>query len=141
MQHHLSWRVRSSGSTTRPSQSCMRGEFTLSLYAQPSLPVFVGRIDVDALHLAVVGRQQGLHGREVVAVDEQVVVQARPVAQPLLAQRQQLVEGHGQMVVLDEDLPLEVQPWQSALLQRLQRIPPDLGGIVHTLFDDLGQIV
>ena len=31
MQHHLSWRVRSSRSTTRPSQSCMRGEFTLSL--------------------------------------------------------------------------------------------------------------
>ena len=39
----------------------------------PLVARVVGRVDVDALHLAVVGRQQGLQGGEVVAVDDQVV--------------------------------------------------------------------
>ena len=39
MQSHLSWRVRSSLSTTLPSHSCIMGLFTLSLYTHFSLPV------------------------------------------------------------------------------------------------------
>lgn len=53
----------------------------------------------------------GISGRPIVAVDDQVVVEAR-----LLAHRQQFVEGHGQVMVLDEDLPLELEPWQAILL-------------------------
>ena len=96
----------------------------------------VGRIDVDALHLAVIGRKQGLQRGQVVAVDDQVVAQARLLAQPLLAHRQQFVEGHGQVMVLDEDLPLEMEPWQGALLWRVQGIlsaPPARAGRIFTL--------
>ena len=42
----------------------------------------VGRIDVDAPDLAVVRRQQRLQRGQVVALDDQVVVQARLRAQP-----------------------------------------------------------
>ena len=42
---------------------------------------------------------------QVVAVDDQAVVEAC-----LLANWQQFVEGHGKVVVLDEDLPLEMEP-------------------------------
>ena len=45
--------------------------------------------------------QQGLPDSQVVAVDDQIVAQARLLAQPLLALRQQLVEWHGQMMVVD----------------------------------------
>ena len=41
----------------------------------------VGRVDVDALDLAVIGRQQRLQRGQVVALDDQVVVQARLPAQ------------------------------------------------------------
>ena len=58
-------------------------------------------------------------------MDDKVVVQPRLVAQPLLPHRQKLVEGHGQVVVLDEDLSLEVDPWQGALLWRVQGISSD----------------
>ena len=92
----------------------------------------VGWVDVDALHLAVVGRQQGLQRGQIISVDDQVVAQARLLAQPLLAHRQQFVEGHGQVVVLDKDLPLEMEPWQGALLwqcpgylERAARTVPD----------------
>ena len=86
------------------------------------IPCVVGRVDVDALHLAVVGRQKRLQGREVVALNDQVVAQARLVAQPLLALRQQLVERHGQMVILDEDLPLEAQSRHEGLLDAMSVI-------------------
>ncbi len=86
------------------------------------IPGVVGRVDVDALHLAVVRRQQRLQGCEVVTLNDQVVAQARLVAQPLLAVRQQLVERYGQMVILDEDLALEAQSWHGTFLRRCQRL-------------------
>ena len=53
------------------------------------------------------------------------------------------------MVVLDKYLTFEAQPWQNTLLNQSSlylnvttRAPlPGLGGIVPTLFDDLGQVV
>ena len=95
----------------------------------------VGRIDVDALYLSVIGRQQRLQRGQVIAVDDQVVVEARLLAQPVLARRQQLVEGYGQVMVLYEYLPLEVEPWQGALLWRVQSVssaPPASIGRMFT---------
>ena len=46
-------------------------------------------------------------------VDDQVVAQARLLAKPLLALRQEFVERHGEVMILDENLPLEVEPWQQ----------------------------
>lgn len=36
------------------------------------LRVLVRRVDVDALHLAAVVRQQGLQGQEIVSLDQQI---------------------------------------------------------------------
>ena len=69
----------------------------------------VGRVDGDALDLAVARRQQRLERQQVVALDDQVVVQARPAAQPARADRRQLVEGRAEVEVLDEHPALEVQ--------------------------------
>ena len=70
----------------------------------------VGRVDVDALDLAVIRRQQRLQGGQVVALDDQVVVQARLPAQPPGPDRLHLVERNRQMVVLHEHPSLELQP-------------------------------
>ena len=69
----------------------------------------VGRIDVDALDLMLVDRQQRLERRQIVAVHDQVVVQAGRPAQPLVRRRPQIVERHGEMQILDERPALEAQ--------------------------------
>ena len=47
----------------------------------------VGRIDVDALHLAMIGRQQRLERRKIVPLHDQVVMQARLLAQSICSDR------------------------------------------------------
>ena len=69
----------------------------------------VRRVDVDALHAPVVGGQQRFQGQQVVAVHDEVVVQARFAAQPNAGHRLQRVVRHRQMVVLHQRLALEVQ--------------------------------
>ena len=69
----------------------------------------VGRIDIDALDPVVIDRQQRLQRRQIVAVHDQVVVQARRPAQPLVRGRPQVVERHRQMMILDERPALELQ--------------------------------
>ena len=52
-------------------------------------------------------------------------MEARLLAKALLSYRKKLVERHGQVVVLDEDLPLEVEPWQEALPWRVRSVVGD----------------
>ena len=69
----------------------------------------VGRVDVHALHAPVVGGQQRLQRQQVVAVDDEVVVEARLPAHAIAPHRRQRVVGHGQVEVLHQRLALEVQ--------------------------------
>jgi hypothetical protein len=90
-------------------------EFTEELetwqhHAEPVLVAgVVGRVDVDALDLSGVHGQQGLEGLEVVAVDDEIVVQADLVRQGLLRTRDQLVVLDQQVMVLDKGLAFEIQ--------------------------------
>ena len=68
----------------------------------------VRRVDVDALDLSVVRRQEGFQRREVVAFNDQIVVQAGPVADALGPDGNPLVIRHAEMVVLDEDAAFEL---------------------------------
>ena len=69
----------------------------------------VGRVDVDALHLAVKGRQQRLERLQVVALDDEIVVQARALADPARLYRLQLAERDDEMVVLHQRFAFELE--------------------------------
>ena len=69
----------------------------------------VGRIDIDALDLPGVNGQKGLEGFEVVAVNDEVIVQADLVRERFILARYQLMVLDQQMVVLDKCLTLEIQ--------------------------------
>jgi hypothetical protein len=83
------------------------GELTFVVVGPALVAGVVGRINVDALHLAGVGGQEGLEGAEVVAVDDDVVVQAGGLARALGLDRRQLMERHHEVVVLDEGFAFE----------------------------------
>lgn len=68
----------------------------------------VGRVDVDALHLSMIGGQQSLERLEVVPLDDEIVVQARALAQPTRLHRIQLAEWHDQMVILHQWLAFKL---------------------------------
>ena len=76
-------------------------------------PVFVtgvvGRVDVDALDFPGIGGQQGLEGDEVVAVDDEVVVEGEFSGEALLFAGDELVVLDGKVVVLDEGFAFEVE--------------------------------
>ena len=59
--------------------------------------------------LAVIRRQQRLQRRQVVALDDQVIVQARLLGDALAANRRQLVIRNPKMEVLHEHPAFEVQ--------------------------------
>ena len=61
-----------------------------------------------ALDLAMVGRQQSLERREVVALDKEIVVKARFGGKSPGPIRYQFVEWHCQVVVFHQHLSLEL---------------------------------
>ena len=77
----------------------------------------VGRVDIDAVHVAGVARQQGLESFEIVAVDYEVVVEVGLTCLASSARRghallwyyQQLAIRHTQMVRVDEALSFEIK--------------------------------
>ena len=69
----------------------------------------VGRIDIDALDLPGVNGQKGLEGFEVVAVNDEVIVQADLVRERFVLAGHQLMVLDQQMVILDKRLILEIQ--------------------------------
>ena len=77
---------------------------------RPTLvPGVVGRVDVDALHLPLMRGQERLQSRQVVALDDEVVVEARGPAQAARPDRPQFVERDGEVVVLHEHPALELK--------------------------------
>ena len=68
----------------------------------------VNRVYEDAVHLAGIQRQQTLQRVQVVAVNDEIVVQP-PLADALGGVRHQRPVRHGQMMVVDEFLALENQ--------------------------------
>ena len=76
-------------------------------------PVFgadvVGRVDVHALHAPVVSGQQRLQCQQVVAVNDEVVVETRLAGQTAAPLRRQRMVGRGQVEVLHKRLALELQ--------------------------------
>jgi len=62
----------------------------------------VGRVNVDALDLAGVGREQRFQSVQIVAVDDEVVVQGHPIGQAFILARNQLPVRHGEVMILDE---------------------------------------
>ena len=74
----------------------------------PLVAGVVRRIDVDALDLVVVGREQGLQRCQIVSVNDQIVVQARRLAGPLARHRTQRVERYGEVMIVDERLAFEL---------------------------------
>ena len=80
------------------------------------VPGVVRRVDVDAVHLARVHRQQRLQSVQVVAVNDEIVVERRllPLGrQRLLRIHDQLAKRHRQMMRVNERLPFELQRWHS----------------------------
>ena len=109
MQSHLSWRVRSSRSTTLPSPF-LHHRRTDVVVVDPALVAgVVRRVDVDALDLAVVVREQGFERLQIVAVDDEVVVQAGFGGQAFGLDRFQLVVRHEQVEILHQRLALKIQ--------------------------------
>ena len=107
-QSHLSWRVRSSRSTALPSHSCIIGELTLSV-SPAFVTGVVGRVNVDALHLAGVGGQQRLQRLEVVGVDDEIVVQPHLVREAPVPLGHQSIILDGEMMILDERFAFEIE--------------------------------
>ena len=69
----------------------------------------VGWVNVDALHPAGVGGQQRLQRLEVVAVDDEIVVQPHLVREAPVPLRHQFVILDREMIILDERFPLEIE--------------------------------
>jgi hypothetical protein len=88
----------------------------------PLIAGVVRRIDVDALDLSGIERQEGLQGLKVVTVDDQVVVQAHLLGQALALDRDKFVVLNEQMVILDERLAFELDLSQFLLLRRKLQI-------------------
>jgi len=103
----------------------VRGFFQLFLHQRTAnivivAPAFVAgvvrRVNVDAVHLARVNGQQRLERVEIVAENDEVVLQRR-----LRARRQfrffcvndQFPERHGKMMRIDERLAFEIQCWHG----------------------------
>ena len=72
-------------------------------------------VDVDALDLAVVGRQQCLQGGEVVAFDDEVVVETRLLSDAFGPHGTPFVVGDRKVMVLHEHPAFELQRWHSDL--------------------------
>jgi len=98
--------------------------FAVNRYAEPFLhhrridfvvvsPAFaagvVGRVNVDALHPAGVGGQQRLQRLEVVAVDDEIVVQPHLVREAPVPLGHQFVILDREMIILDERFPFEIE--------------------------------
>lgn len=76
--------------------------------APPFVPRVVGRIDENAVNLARMGRQQRLKRVQIVALDDQVAIQPRRT-NALVRMRHQRAVWHGQVMVVDKFLALEMQ--------------------------------
>ena len=69
----------------------------------------VRRVNVNTLHLAGVGGQQRLQRLEVVAVNDEIVVQPHLVREALVLLWHKFVLLDREMIILDERFPLEIE--------------------------------
>ena len=98
--------------------------FAVNRYAEPFLhhrridfvvvsPAFaagvVGRVNVDALHPAGVGGQQRLQRLEVVAMNDEIVVQPHLVREAPVPLGHQFVILDREMIILDERFAFEIE--------------------------------
>ena len=68
----------------------------------------VRRVDIDTLYLASVSRQKCLEGRQIIAVDNQIVMQAGLAGNAFILFGDKLVVFYAQMVILNELPTLEI---------------------------------
>ncbi len=87
----------------------MHGAVDVIVVAPVLIAGVVGRVDVDALHPTGEGGQQRLKRQQVVAVDDQVIVQAGSPRVRNLGVRHELAVGHGQVQRLNEGFAFELE--------------------------------